>query len=65
MKTRIAFYFVTGLATIGFLVSGCKKDNSSPTTSKLTSQQTIQVQNSDAQDAIAEKTDQDIDKTVD
>jgi len=65
MKTRIAIYLVTGLATIGFLVTGCKKDNNSSEASKLTSQQTIQVLNSDAQDAIAEKTDQDIDKTVD
>jgi hypothetical protein len=61
---KINYLFVV-LATAGFLIWGCKKDNTSSATSKFTSQQTDQVQNSDVQDAIAEKTEQDIDKTVD
>lgn len=53
------------LATLGIYITGCKKDNSSTPTAAFTSQQELQVQNADVQDAIAEKTDQDIDKSVD
>jgi hypothetical protein len=62
MKIKI---LLTMLAIFGFLITGCKKDNSTATTTKFTTQQVAQVQNSDVQDAIAEKTDQDIDKTLD
>jgi hypothetical protein len=65
MKTmKIKLLFII-LALSGFLISGCKKNNTAPTSSKFTNQQIDQVQNSDAQDAIAEKTDQDIDKSLD
>jgi hypothetical protein len=67
MKTRKIIYYLLVLASFGILISGCKKDNNSSTTttSKFTGQQLDQVENSDVQDAIAEKTDQDIDKSID
>jgi len=65
MKTRKIIYCLIILAAFGFLISGCKKDNNSSISPKLTSQQLDQVENSDVQDAIAEKTDQDIDKSID
>jgi hypothetical protein len=66
MKTRKIIYYLVFLAAVGYLISGCKKDNnSSKTTPNFTSQQLDQVENSYVQDAIAEKTDQDIDKSID
>jgi hypothetical protein len=66
MKTRKIIYYLVVLGIFGIFISGCKKDNNSPTTtSKFTSQQLSLVQNSDVQDAVAEKTDQDIDKSID
>lgn len=65
MKTVKIKFIPLILATTLFLIPACKKDNTTPTDLKLTSQQIVQVQNSDVQDAVAEKTDQDIDKTVD
>jgi hypothetical protein len=66
MKTRKIIYYLVMLAAFGYLISSCKKDNnSSKTTPIFSSQQLDQVENSDVQDAIAEKTDQDIDKSID
>jgi hypothetical protein len=65
MKSVKIKYLLIVLAAFGLSIAGCKKDSNPPTTAKLTSQQTAQLQNSDVQDAVAEKTDQDIDKTID
>jgi hypothetical protein len=67
MKTRnfifrLFIFFVAG----GLSLYSCKKDSSTPgNNTALTSQQAIQVQNSDAQDAIADKTEEDIDNKLD
>jgi hypothetical protein len=60
---RLSFIFIAGT----LLLTSCKKDSSSSTTTStnLTTQQTIQNQNSDAQDAVAEKTEEDIDNKLD
>lgn len=58
---RLSFFFIAG----SLLISSCKKESSTSSTNPLTSQQTIQVQNSDAQDAIADKTEEDIDNKLD
>jgi hypothetical protein len=55
-------FFLLGAVTLS--MSSCTKDNSSSTTS-LTSQQTEQVQNADVQDAVADKTEEDIDSKLD
>jgi TATA-box binding protein (TBP) (component of TFIID and TFIIIB) len=49
-------------AIFGLLFTGCKKENS---TSSFTNQEIVQVQNSDVQDAIADKNDQDVDNSLD
>ena len=65
MKIRkIVFRLVLFLAG-SLSIYSCKKDSSTPTGNPLTSQQTIQVQNSDAQDAVADKTEEDIDSKLD
>jgi hypothetical protein len=48
----------------GFLVSSCNKDTSSAGNT-MSTQQLAAVQNSDVQDAVADKSEQDIDKTLD
>jgi len=57
------------IAAGSFLTYSCQKDNSAPAVSQnsqnLTSSQAIQVQNSDAQDAIADKTEEDIESKLD
>jgi hypothetical protein len=65
-RVRFKHYLMIMLITImyGYLVSNCKKDNSSPGNS-LTTQQVAAVQNSDVQDAVADKSDQDVDVTLD
>ena len=64
MKTRninVAFFFF--FMSMGLWLTSCNKDSSTPSTSgnALTNQQAVQVQNSDAQDALADKTEEDID----
>jgi hypothetical protein len=64
MKTKktilwLFFFF----AAAGLSLTSCKKEASSSSGS-ITSQQTIQVQNSDAQDALADKTEEDIDNNL-
>jgi ribosomal protein L12E/L44/L45/RPP1/RPP2 len=58
---RLFFFFVAGTLTL----SSCKKDSSTSNVNALTNQQSIQVQNSDAQDAVADKTEEDIDSKLD
>ena len=58
---RLFFFFLAGSLSL----SSCKKESSTTSENPLTSQQTIQVQNSDAQDALADKTDEDIDNKLD
>jgi hypothetical protein len=58
------FLFIAG----SLLFTSCKKDNSSDSSTNpnsLTSQQAMQVQNADAQDAIADKTEEDVDNKLD
>jgi hypothetical protein len=55
-------FFLLGAVTLS--MSSCTKDNSTSTTS-LSSQQTAQVQNADVQDAVADKTETDIDSKLD
>jgi hypothetical protein len=57
----VIFLFIAGSLS---LIS-CKKESSTTTTTSLTGQQTEQVQNSDAQDAIADKTEEDVDNNLD
>jgi hypothetical protein len=58
---RLFFFLFAGSLSM----YSCKKDSSTTTTNPLTSAQTIQVQNSDAQDAVADKTEEDIDSKLD
>jgi hypothetical protein len=65
MKTRkiifkLFLFFVAGCLSL----SSCKKESSSSSDKSLTSQQANQLQNSDAQDAIADKTEEDIDNKL-
>ncbi|MGD0341372.1 MAG: hypothetical protein ABSA76_06670 [Bacteroidales bacterium] len=63
MKTKEFKLFLLAFAICGLLVTSCKKENSSSTA--FTSEQVAQVQNSDVQDAIADKNDQEVDNTLD
>jgi hypothetical protein len=63
MKTRKSNYLLMILAGCGLMVAGCNKE-SSPAGS-LPTQQVQQAQNSDVQDAVADKNDQDVDNTLD
>jgi len=62
MKKRTLVHFGISLAVVSMLSYSCKKDNSSTT---ATANAPTQVLNSDVQDAVADKTDQDVDNTVD
>ncbi len=63
MKTRkIIFWLFFFFTAVTFSITSCKKDTTSSTS--FTSQQTAQVQNSDAQDAIADKTEEDVDNKL-
>ena len=66
MKTR-KFKLLMIAAMFGLLISGCNKDNNSPSNNNnvMANQQIAQVQNSDVQDAVADKSDQDADNTMD
>ncbi len=63
MKSRGLIYSLLSLAICGLTMGGCKKDNST-TPATFTSGQVAQVQNSDTQDATADKNDQDVDVTL-
>jgi hypothetical protein len=58
---RLFFFFIAGTLSL----SSCKKESSGSNENPLTNQQTIQVQNADAQDAIADKTEEDVDSKLD
>ena len=65
MKTKKFGLILIIPAMFGLLITSCKKDSNSTSTPALTNQQVAQVQNSDVQDALAEKTDQDVDNSID
>ena len=66
MKTRkIIFWLFFFFAAAGLSLTSCKKESSNSSNNVLTSQQVVQVQNSDAQDAIADKTEEDVDNKLD
>jgi hypothetical protein len=62
---RLFFFCVAGI----FLPYSCQKDNTTPVVTPpsqtLTSKQTIQVENSDAQDAISDKAEEDVASKLD
>jgi len=64
-KSKIILGFVFLFTAAGIFISSCSKDSTNPASTTLTSAQTIQVQNSDAQDAVAEQTEQDVDSKLD
>ena len=59
MKSKVAESLLMALAVCGLMVTECKKESGISTS--LPTAQTQQVQNSVAQDAVADKNDQDID----
>jgi hypothetical protein len=58
---RLFFFLLAGSLSL----YSCKKDSSSSNGNPLPGNQTIQVQNSDAQDAVADKTEEDVDSKLD
>lgn len=64
MKTNKFRLILVIPAIVGLSIAGCKKDSNSTTSGTMTNKQVAQVQNSDVQDALAEKTDQDIDNSM-
>lgn len=68
MNTRnmnVAVYFL--FLTLGVWLTSCNKDSSTPSNtagSSITDQQAVQVQNSDVQDALADKTEEDVDNNL-
>lgn len=63
MKTRKLIYLFLIITASGLINYSCKKEENS--SAGFTSRQVSQVQNSDSQDAIADKNDQDVDNTLD
>lgn len=60
--TRLVYFFLAG----GLIFYSCKKDSTTNSTKPpLTTSQSLQVQNSDAQDAVADKTEEDVDGKLD
>ena len=63
MKTKkIILWLFLIFAAVGLSLTSCKKESTS--NSSITSQQAVQVQNSDAQDAVADKTEEDVDNNL-
>jgi hypothetical protein len=63
---KIVFNLLTVFVAGGLIFYSCKKESSSTAAKpSLTGSQTLQVQNADAQDAIADKTEEDIDSKLD
>jgi hypothetical protein len=58
---RSLFFFLAGAVSL----YSCKKDSTTSSNNTLTSNQVIQVQNTDAQDALADKTEEDVDNKLD
>ncbi len=67
MKTNKLTNFLMLFAIVGLIFTGCKKDNSSSSSSSsgVTSAQASQAQNSDEQDAVSDRAEQDADNNVD
>jgi hypothetical protein len=66
MKIRKLIFRLSFILLAGSLFTySCKKDSSNTNDNPLPAQQTIQVQNADAQDAVAEKTEEDVDNKLD
>ena len=69
MKTRLSILAGAFLLILGSLdLTSCKKDSISTTNQNATTAanlKSVQLQNSDAQDAVADKTDEDIDSKLD
>ena len=63
MEKRTIVLYVMAV-TFGISLISCQKQTSTPNTNAFTKQQTEQVQNSDAQDALADKIEEDIDNQV-
>lgn len=59
----LGLIFLVGIT--GISLTSCQKSSNSPATTTFTAQQTEQVQNSDAQDALADKTEEDVDNNLD
>jgi hypothetical protein len=57
---RLLFFFFAGALSL----YSCKKDPTTANNNTLTGKQVIQVQNADAQDALADKTEEDICKSA-
>ena len=62
---KLVFRLFLLLIAGGLSLTSCKKESSSSGNNSLTSQQVTQVQNADVQDAVAEKTEEDIDAKLD
>ena len=58
---RLFFFFLAGTLSL----YSCKKDSTASNNNTLTGKQVIQLQNADAQDALADKTEEDIDNKLD
>jgi hypothetical protein len=62
---KLVFRLFLLLIAGGLSLTSCKKESSTSGNNSLTSQQITQTQNADAQDAVAEKTEEDIDAKLD
>ena len=63
-KSNSILILIFFLSVIGLSVTSCKKVNSNSSTTSLTGSQSVQVLNSDAQDALADKTEEDVDSKL-
>jgi hypothetical protein len=57
---KLLFFFLAGALSL----YSCKKDSTTANNNTLTAKQVIQVQNTDAQDALADKTEEDVDSKL-
>jgi hypothetical protein len=64
-KSKIILGIFILVAGVAIALTSCKKDSSGPASTSFTTQQTEQLQNSDAQDALADKTEEDVDNNLD
>lgn len=65
MKRKIVFRLLLFFFAGALSLYSCKKDSTTANNNTLTGKQVIQVQNNDAQDALAEKTEEDVDSKLD
>jgi hypothetical protein len=64
MKSKIVFRLLLFFLAVSLSLSSCKKDSTTANNNTLTGKQVIQVQNNDAQDALADKTEEDVDSKL-